>query len=262
MAIGQDLAPEVPPGGGGIKSLKDFTDINKLANPVNTAGLQTDLAGIGNHFKDLGGSFKDSQNMKNLVASVEQPGATNFTGAYSSLGGLMSEFKGDFDGMTGIGRGAGGIPNMLDFLEPVAGGPAIDAFNTAFNSGETDFSSHLDALEDLVSNSESLFDAAGIDPTETPVPSLSSHMNAATSLAKIGAETNGSGAKDALMGMLDNSVFGDSIKVAMIEGKNNALLAEAGIQPPQFNPFEGYPSYAGQDSSLNSDAAGKLLGGS
>jgi len=51
-AIGSDLAPEV--GVGGIQSLKDLGDYTKTANPGDTSGFSTDLAGLTSKFKDMG----------------------------------------------------------------------------------------------------------------------------------------------------------------------------------------------------------------
>jgi hypothetical protein len=133
-----------------------------------------------------------------------------------------------------------------------------------------------EALANLAASldrAEGLFAAAGIDlDAPPPAPSLGSLISAATSLQKIGAETNGSGAADALKKMIPNvapgetdpakitnGIFGDAIKTAIAEGKNLKAMAAAGIKPPQFNPFEGLP--AGGDANIASESAQKLLGG-
>jgi hypothetical protein len=120
----------------------------------------------------------------------------------------------------------------------------------------------LAKLDQAMDRAAGLFQAAGIDLDVTPpaIPSLGSLISAATSLQKIGAETNGSGAADALKKMIPNgSVFGDAIKTAMAEGKNLKAMAAAGIKMPQFNPFEGLP--AGGDANIASESAQRLLGG-
>lgn len=120
----------------------------------------------------------------------------------------------------------------------------------------------LAKLDSALDRSQGLFAAAGIDLdiTPPPIPSLGKLISAATSLQKIGAETNGSGAADALKKMIPNgSVFGDAIKTAMAEGKNLKAMATAGIKPPQFNPFEGLP--AGGDANIATESAQRLLAG-
>lgn len=245
--------------GPGINNLKDFTDINKLANPANTAGLNTDLAGIGSKFKDMGAKFGSSQDMSNMLGQLEQPNVTNFTGANAELSGLMGSLKSNINDMTGTGNGPRGLPNIQDVLGPAMGCPEITAFNAVAEGSYTaaEIEPYIDNIRIMIQKSEGLIETAGVDLNETPGQTLSSHMNAAASLRKIGAENNGMGAREALMGMLDNSMFGDSIKVAMIEGKNDALLAQYGMSQPQFNPFEGLP--AGGDANIASQNASNLL---
>jgi hypothetical protein len=120
----------------------------------------------------------------------------------------------------------------------------------------------LAKLDQAMDRAAGLFKAAGIDLDITPpaIPSLGSLISAATSLQKIGAETSGSGAADALKKMIPSgSVFGDAVKTAMAEGKNLKAMAAAGISPPQFNPFEGLP--AGGDIDISTKSAQSLLGG-
>jgi hypothetical protein len=55
--------------------------------------------------------------------------------------------------------------------------------------------------------------------------------------------------------------YGESVKASLAEGNNNNLLAANGMGPLKTNPFEGVPSYQGEDSSLNNNAGARLLGG-
>lgn len=248
-------AAELPPGGGGIKSLGDLTDLKKLMPPGATQGLQTDLKGMASKMNELGAKFKDPAAAKAMFAGIETPNAPNFNSAFSSLKDMMNQHKPTLDGLTGTGTGPLGLPSVGDFTAVVTGGPAIDNLLNGPTTPEK-----LQAITDMSNKAKSLFTAAGVDlDAPPPAPTLGSLMKAATSLHKIGADASGSGAADALKKMIpDGSVFGDAIKTAMAEGKNMKAMAAAGIKPPQFNPFEGLPS---APDNIGSEAAAKLLGG-
>lgn len=252
-AIGSDIAPSTTHGGTGIQNLGEFTNMNKLVDPTQLSGLNTDLAGMGSKFKDLGAKFKDSAAAKDMLTNIQKPGATNFTGAYSSLGGLMGEFGGDFNSITGKDL-TGSLPTVNDFTMAVSGGDEVDAI-----AGGAINSTTIAALQSKINNSNSLFATAGIDIDTPPTVGLSTLMSAATSLHKIGADGSGAAAMAPLQNMMTNDVFGDSIKVALAEGKNNKLMAANGITPPVYNPFEGLPSSSENNSSAD---AARLLGGS
>jgi len=244
-----------------IKSLGDFTDVTKLAPPSALAGLTTDLKGMASKLNDLGANFKNPAAAADMFKNIEIPDVPSFDGAFSSLGDMMSQHAPELDKMT---LGASGIPctgplgtpGVEDFMSAVTGGPEIDALINGEITTES-----LASLEASLSRAAGLFSAAGIDiDTAPPAPSLGSLISAATSLQKIGAETNGSGAADALKKMIPSgSVFGDAVKTAMAEGKNLKAMATAGISPPQFNPFEGLP--AGGDIDISTESAQRLLGG-
>lgn len=255
--IGEDLSVGYQTGTGtGIQNLSGFTDLKNLASPDKVAGLSTDLKGMASKMNDLGAKFKDSESAKALMTSMENPAAPNYNQAFSSLNDMMTQFGSDFEGMTGTGTGGLGLPKMQDFTEAVSGGPSI----TALLNGSVDASS-IASINSMVSKATSLFSTAGIDIDTPPAaPKLGDLLKAATSLHKIGAEANGTGSADVIKNMLPSgSAFGDSIKVAMAEGKNMKAMAAAGIKPPVYNPFEGLP--AGGDADLSTASAQKLLGG-
>lgn len=247
-----------------IGSLNDFLDLNKLAPPGDIAGLKGGLTDIGSKFKDLGAKFKTGQAAQDMLSNMEVPDAPNFDGAFSSLNDMMTQHKPMLDSMSlgssaipGSGAlAAVGLPSMSDFVGPVAGCPEIDALIEQGVTEET-----LSGIENMLARSGELFSAAGVDLDATPITqTLSTYMSAATSLHKIGAEANGAGSADMIKNLIPSgSMFGDSIKVALAEGKNNKLMAANGISPPQFNPFEGLP--AGGDANLSTESAQKLLGG-
>jgi hypothetical protein len=250
-----------PGGGGGIKSLGDFTDITKLAPPSALAGLTTDLKGMASKLTDLGASFKSPAAAAEMFNKMEIPNVPSFDGAFSSLGDMMSQHAPTLNNLT-LGTsgvpctGPLGVPSMEDFMGAVSGGPEIEALASGEITAEA-----LANLEASLDRAEGLFTAAGIDIDATPpAPSLGSLISAATSLQKIGAEANGTGAADALKKMIPSgNPFGDAVKTAMAEGKNLKAMAAAGIKPPQFNPFEGLP--AGGDIDISTASAQRLLGG-
>ena len=250
-----------------ISSLNDFLDLNKLAPPGDIAGLKGGLTDVGSKFKDLGAKFKTGQAAQDMLGSMEVPAAPNFDSAFSSLNDMMTSHTATLNPLSlgaseipGSGALASmGLPSMSDFVGPVAGCPEIDAL---IEQGVTDET--LTGIENMLARSGELFSAAGVDLDAAPVTqTLSSYMTAATSLHKIGAEANGAGAADMIKNLIPTganaNAFGDSIKVALAEGKNNKLMALNGIKPPQFNPFEGIP--AGGDANLASKSAQTLLGG-
>lgn len=236
-----------------ITSLKDFTDITKIVSPEKLQGVSTDLVGMGEKLKDMGAKFKDSDAAKSLFDSVSKPDAPNYDKAFTSLGDMMGQFKNDFEGMTGTGNGPLGLPSMQDFMKPLTGGSEVTALLKKIDS------STISGIQNMVTNSQNLFSAAGIDVTATPPAGLGALLQSATSLHKIGAEANGAGSADVLKSMIPaGNTFGDAINAAMAEGKNLKAMSAAGIQPPSFNPFEGLPS---APENISSAEAAKLLGG-
>jgi hypothetical protein len=340
-----------PEGGGGIKSLGDFTDIKKLSPAGALKGLSVDLKSMAGKLNDLGANFKNPAAAAEMFKKIEIPNVPNFNNAFSSLKDMMTQHAAELDkmvlGTSGVPcTGPLGVPSVEDFMAPVTGGPEVAAitsgpitsvdiligecftelpgtvtfdliestsstgtgatFNVTIQDGvytgvaianagegytvgeevvisgyglggtspENDLTVSVTAvtsppltaeamekLDQAMERAQGLFKAAGIDLDITPpsIPSLGSLISAATSLHKIGAEANGSGAVDALKKMIPNgSVFGDAIKTAMAEGKNLKAMAANGIKMPQFNPFEGLPS---APDNIASEEAAKLLGG-
>jgi hypothetical protein len=73
------------------------------------------------------------------------------------------------------------------------------------------------------------------DPKQPPGASgggdKNSIINFASQLGDIGKDTNGLGLSRLISNMASNDVYGDAIKVAMIEGRNQARLQSVGITP-------------------------------
>jgi hypothetical protein len=240
-----------------IGSLKDLTDLKNLVSKDKLEGIKGDLTTMGEKMKDLGASLKDSDAAKQLMGSIDMPAVPNLDGKFSSLKDMMAEHAPTLEGLTGTGSGPLGVPSMQDFMGPTAGGAEVKALL----SGSIDADA-ISNLNGMVTKSQGLFTAAGIDIAEVPKINLGTLMNAATSLHKIGAEANGAGSADILKQMIPTSgnaaVFGDAIKSAMAEGKNKAAMLAAGINPPSFNPMENLPS---APDNIGSQAAVNLLSG-
>jgi hypothetical protein len=125
----------------------------------------------------------------------------------------------------------GSVPNMTDFMQHVAGGPAIDAFNGASIDVGT-----INALNTSITQTSSAFNNIGIDISSAPPKlGLGGAMGFATSLHKIGADTSGSGITDTLKNMVNtDSHYGDAIVASLAEGKNKSLMMAQGIAPLKF----------------------------
>jgi len=255
-AFGAASAPEVG-NAGGIQSLRDLSDYTKLANPADTAGF-SGAGALATKFKDMGGgTISDAAQAPSFFSSIQTVNTPLTNSQHPTLPSLMSSLQPDIDSMTGSGNGYRGLPNIRDFAQHVAGGPDIDIFN-----GDTISNSSCLALQGSVSNASSLWATAGVDLTSPPLNCLGSSMAFATNLHKFGADKSGSGVADVLRGMANTSTkYGESIKASLAEGNNNNLLAANGMGPLKTNPFEGAPSYAGEDSSLNTNAGARLMGG-
>jgi len=261
-AFGAGLAPTVPPGGGGIQSLKDLSDPSKLADPGSISGF-AGVDALAEKFKDLGAStIGNAQVAGNFFGAIQQASTPLLTAAHSSLQSLMSDLKPTIDGMTGSGNGLLGTPNVSDFTQHVSGGPAITGFIEAVqaqggNALAVDTAS-LTSLQDSITTAQSLFSKAGVDFGSVPSNSLSTAMTFATNLKKFGQDTL-TDVAPVLRNMADTSTqWGESVKASLAEGANDKLFALNGMPPLNSNPFQGLPS----DPTANpaGDAA-KLMGG-
>jgi len=255
-AFGATSAPEVG-NAGGIQSLKDLSDYTKLANPADTAGFNGASA-LATKFKDMGGgAISDASQAPGFFSSIQTVNTPITNNLHPTLPNLMSSLQPDIDSMTGSGNGYRGLPNIRDFTQHLAGGPDVTAFNTS-NFSVADITAYANSI----SGASNLWSTAGVDLTSPPPNSLGSSMAFATNLHKFGSDTSCSGVADVLRNMANTSTkYGESVKASLAEGNNNNLLAANGMGPLKTNPFEGAPSYQGEDSSLNTNAGARLLGG-
>lgn len=231
-----------PPPTTGVSNLEDFTNIDKVAGD-SAAGLTTDFSGISQKFTDLGGSLRDPQAVGNALGAVVLPSAAKFQSLVDSLKPPISELvdgvKGELSGLmgsvgdtlktlTGSGAGKLGVPNLNDVMGPITGtSPVMRA--VAADPTNPD---NIAALNSTVAQATSFFSTAGIDLDTPAALNLGSVMSFGTGLHKLGADANGFGTAAMLNNMATDDAYGEALKVSIAEGKNNELLAEAGIPAP------------------------------
>jgi hypothetical protein len=220
--------------GGSIASLKDLTDLSKLAPSGSelTAANLPDMSAMASKFSDMGAKFTSPAAAASMCSAIEIPSIPNLEAAAPSLSGLMSDMSSNIGSMVSGGLPiTGSVPNMTDFMQHVAGGPAIDAFNGASIDVGT-----INALNTSITQTSSAFNNIGIDISSAPPKlGLGGAMGFATSLHKIGADTSGSGITDTLKNMVNtDSHYGDAIVASLAEGKNKSLMMAQGIAPLKF----------------------------
>ena len=307
-SFGAGQAPTV--GTGGIQSLKDLLDMNKVADPAATAGLTGDLTTIGGKFNELGASLPNADAVKDLCGKVTMPsipkldglandlasqaagvlpgvsgtgvnvvsqagaaaglngisgisaqatsvisqnggiggmistataavgGAVSnlVQGVKGELSGLMDHLSPTIDSMTGVGNGQFGLPKLSDIMGPVTGqSPAMRAALADPTNPDS-----IALINDAVNKCNSFFATAGIDLTKPAPNNLKTCMGFATSLHKLGADSGGHGTGTMLANMATDDEAGDAVKASLVEGQNNAALAEAGVAPPLTNEVTDY----------------------
>lgn len=225
-----------------ISSVDDYADVNKLAGS-EAEGLSTDFSGISQKFTDLGGSLSDPQTVGNALGEVVLPVAAKFQslvdslappvdqlidGVKGQLSGLMGSVDSALKTLTGSGAGKLGVPNLNDVMGPITGtSPVMRAVSL-----DPTNPNNIAALNATVAQATSFFSTAGIDLDTPAALNLGSVMSFGTALHKLGADPNGFGTANMLNAMATDDAYGEALKVSIAEGKNNELLAEAGIPAP------------------------------
>ena len=252
-AFGSANAPSTTEGGTGIQGLKDLSDYTKTANPSDTAGF-AGMDSLTSKFKDMGaGSVVDASKASSFFGSIQKVPTPLTSAANPTLNSLITEHTPFIQNLIGSST----VPSAQDFLGPVAGCSELDALA----DGVTD--DKIAALNTKLASTNTFLSAAGITTATAPATqTLSGVMGFATKLHTYGKDASTGGLGSMLKNMANSSTkYGEAVKASLAEGKNNDLLSANGIGPLKTNPFEGVPAYAGEDSSLATNAGAKLLGG-
>ena len=239
--------------GTGIQGLKDLSDYTKTANPADTAGF-AGMDSLTSKFKDMGaGSVVDASKASSFFGSIQKVPTPLVNSANPTLNSLITEHTPFIQNLIGSST----VPSAQDFLGPVAGCSELDALA----DGVTD--DKVTALNTKLASTNTFLSAAGITTVTAPATqTLSGVMGFATKLHTYGKDASTGGLGSMLKNMANSSTkYGEAVKASLAEGKNNDLLSANGIGPLKTNPFEGVPAYAGEDSSLATNAGAKLLGG-
>jgi len=239
--------------GTGIQGLKDLSDYTKTANPADTAGFTGSEALCGK-FKDMGaGRIVDASKAPSFFANIQKVPTPLVNSAHPTLNSLMSSHSSTIQNLIGSST----VPTAQDFLGPVAGCSELDALA----EGVTD--DKITALNTKLSTTNTFLTKADITTVTAPATqSLTGVMSFATKLPTYGKEASEGSIGTMLKNMANTSTkYGEAVKASLAEGRNNDLLGTNGIGPLKTNPFEGVPAYAGEDSSLATNAGAKLLGG-
>lgn len=120
-------APVPTEGGGGIQSLKDLMDPNKV-NPAGVQkGMKSGVDQIASKLGGMGARFKTPADAINLFQNLEIPKVPNLEAMAPSLNSLMGSLDSTIKDLTGTGSGLNGAPTVKDVLGPLGGTPEIAA---------------------------------------------------------------------------------------------------------------------------------------
>lgn len=239
--------------GTGIQGLKDLSDYTKTADPGSTAGF-AGMEQLSTKFKDMGGgTIIDATKAPSFFANIQKVPTPLVNSAHPTLNSLITSHASTIQNLIGSST----VPTAQDFLGPVAGSAELDALA----AGVTD--DRVSALNTKLATTSTFLTKADITAVASAATqSLAGVMGFATKLPTYGKEINEGSIGIMLRNMANTSTkYGEAVVASLAEGKNNDLLGANGIGPLKTNPFEGLPAYAGEDSSLATNAGAKLLGG-
>lgn len=228
-----------------IINLGDYADLSKIVTPGIIPKLTTDFGALATKLGGMGASFASGSLAKDIMSNLEIPDVPTLVASAPSMSSLITDIKPAVTSLTGTAVGSSpltgnsGLPSMTDFTHVVSGGPEL----SAIDAPETLTAEKVTALADSIGKTANLLAQAGIDTGELPLASLGTAMVFASSLHKFGEDREFSGVSGVLSNMANTaSKYGDAIKLSLIEGKNKATLALAGIRPIQYSPNEKNPT--------------------
>lgn len=225
-----------------LTSLKDFTDINKFVPLNQRVGLNGGLPAIATKFNDLNAQFETVNSALGMLSSIQTPTVPSLDSASSNLTSLMASAAANVSAGTGasiIASDPRGIPNMTDFLEPLAGGSTISQVVTSNVSV-----SSITALDAMITRTYNLFNQVNIDiinstthagAIQTSQKTLEFSKSLSSRIETIGEQdTTKSNAANVLIALTTSDIYGDSVKALLADGKNKAALSGNKVIPLRY----------------------------
>jgi hypothetical protein len=218
---------------GTVHTFADFLDLNIMIDPSVVALLNTDAAGIGNMFNDLGASFETVEEATTMLRAIQIPTVPLLTAATTTLDDLSTLVEPTIKSkITGSGDGVLGAPSFENFLIAVAGGVEVDAILAVPYSNIT--AGLCTTLDAALVNAAGLFGKASINLSEVPITGLGSSTAFIGAVKRIAVDDKGTDAVTVLNKMIPATISGDAITATMCEAINVAAMEAAGIQPLQY----------------------------
>lgn len=280
------------PDGVSMSSLHDFMDASKVLGQRTASILPGgNLAGLGNALGNLGGSFKDINQLSAMLKGIEVPSIPHLDSLSTLVPPTVMSTLGPY--MSG-GTGLDGIPTMNDLVGTVAGVAHTDNFRklsqavegisassigaslqtsmdnlkaalqssanpgsdpavqsaldavasnvTNFNTqaaSNADLSSLLTSAQASISSSVSQLQreasnlaSAGVDLLSSAPRGISSILGFSGKLHMFGVDKQSLGLGSLVNGIASNDVYGDAIRMALIEGRNMARQMKVSVPVP------------------------------
>lgn len=226
-----DITSHFGLSGSSISNLADLTNLDKFNIP-DASSLVGGLSGLSSKLGDLGASFSNPLAAADMLGGMELPSIPLLSDYAPSLSELADKLNPCIEKTTGTGTSGLGIPSIDDFMSTVNGNAITDSFKAAFDAGTGITQGMVDELNTHLDYVSDLYDKAGMDLANPPVPKLASIAAFASSLHTHGANPVAS----ACLAKLSNpdSISGQAVISSLAEGKNKALMAVNGISPIKF----------------------------
>lgn len=267
----------VLPATANLQSAADMLEANNiLPSDVISKLPGGSLTGLGNALGSMGGTFKSSADLANMLGGIKVPELPHL----DSLDKLVpDDVMAEFKPMLGSGGGPFGNPTLQDIIGTASGHGHTNAFKSIIDSHNKimqspvgqNFKAASDALAADPTNPAKLaaFEAAntalaqaqnadlaavvkkasdsveasmqqlttetsnqtvaGIDPVSAETPGPTQLLGLASKLHDMGLDKQQLGFNDMLNNMATNDKYGDAIRATLMEGKNIAAQAAAGI---------------------------------
>ena len=258
--------------GTGIQGLKDLSDYTKTANPADTAGF-TDMGELTTKFKDMGGgTIIDAGKAPSFFGNIQKVPTPLVNSAHPTLKSLMTDNVPTITALTGTST----IPNFIDYLHPIAGGPESLAIisggiaNVSILSGSAINGSNYFTYVTDQSSGGATFNITITDGVyfEVDVVSAGSGYNVGQEITILGSKLGGSTPdNDLIISVVDvnNSGLNSNNIISYINSLNkaNTLINAAGITAaatPNAQSLSGVMSFATKLPAYGKDMSEGGLG--